>query len=98
MVHSYGVFCADVRPATRQRVLVAAKELNKLMTNAPKKAEAGAGGFPAASPSTRRAAAGGTTTLNDINNNIRLLVDAVRRGVEVSAVSVRTLFVYETHA
>ena len=53
-----------------------------------------AGDFVPASPSSHPSAAGGAT-LNDINNNLRLLVDAVRRLVEVGSFAVRTAFPYE---
>jgi hypothetical protein len=47
------------------------------------------------SPKKRAAAAAAApaeATLNDVNNNLRLLVDAVRRGVEVFAEAVCLLF------
>jgi hypothetical protein len=77
--------------------LNAAKELDKLMTASGKKAEARVGGFSSGvSPSVRRAVAG-DATLNDINNNLRLLVDSVRRLAETVSVAVSALFAHETY-
>jgi hypothetical protein len=62
------------------------------MTASGKKAEARVGGFSSgASPSVRGAVAGGAT-LNDINNNLRLLVHAVRRLAKAVSVTVSALF------
>ena len=67
------------------------------MTTSGKKAEARVGGFSSgASPSVHGAVAGGAT-LNDINNNLRLLVHAVRRLAKVVSVTVSALFALETH-
>jgi hypothetical protein len=93
----YTLFCDDDTPAHRTAVLDAAKELDKLMTASGKKAEARVGGFSSGiSSSVRRAVAGGAS-LNDINNNLRLLVDGVRRLAEVVSVAVRALFACEAH-
>ncbi len=84
----YKVFCEHVTAANRKAVLDEAKALDKLMTAAPKKAAASAGGFSVSSPASRAPVAGGAT-LDDINNNLRLLVDAVRRLAEVGGAAVR---------
>jgi hypothetical protein len=80
-VASYELFCDDATPANRRVVLREAKALDKLMTSAQKKAVASAGGFAGASPATRRH----TATLDDINNNLRLVVDVLRRQTEIMA-------------
>lgn len=94
----YEAFYNDTRQANRQRVLAAAKELDKLMKSATKKAEARVGGFASASLSSRRVAAGHGANLTEINDNLRLLVDAVRRLVEANSLAVRIPFFYEMHA
>ena len=67
------------------------------MTASGKKAEARVSGFSSgASPSVRRAVAG-NAVLHDINNNLRLLIDAVRRFAEVGSVAVSVLFTRVMH-
>jgi hypothetical protein len=73
----------------RKRVIDAAKELSFMMSSA-----CDAGDFVPAPPSSHPSAAGGAT-LNDVNNSLRLLVDAVRRLVEVGSFAVRTTSAYE---
>jgi hypothetical protein len=67
-----------------------------MMSSTEKRTARDVGDFVPASPSPHPSAAGGAT-LNDVNNNLRLLVDAVRRLVEVGCVAVRTTFACETH-
>jgi hypothetical protein len=96
-------FCRSPTQANRTLVLKAAKEVDKLMKIAgkiagkiaSKTAESRAGGF-AASPASRKAGAWGAS-LNDINNNLRLFMDAVRRLVEVGSVAVCMFLACETY-
>jgi chloramphenicol 3-O-phosphotransferase len=79
-------------------VLNAAKELGKLMTTSVKKAEARVGGFTSGGPSSARRGGAGGVTLSDINNNLRLLVDALRRLVELGSLAVGVRLTIETYA
>lgn len=60
------------------------------MTTAQRKAEAHVGGFASASRSTRWATAGRGLTLTEVNNDLLLLVDALRYVVEVASARVIT--------
>lgn len=84
LVSLYTKFCKDPSDKNRKRVLDEAQTLGKLMTTAHKKAAASVGGFAGASSAAR----GHGATLDDINNNLRLLVDAVRRLAEVGGAAV----------
>lgn len=67
-----------------------------MMSSAEKRAAYDAVGFVPVSPSSHPSDAG-DATLNDVNDNLHLLVGAVRRLVEVRSFAVRTTFAYETH-
>ena len=85
MVKTYAKYREKPTAVRRQSVLRQAKDLDKLMMLAPKRATALAGGFARGSMSTHRL----TATLHDVNHNVRLLVDAVRMQTEVAAIAVR---------
>jgi hypothetical protein len=91
-VHLYRLFCNDDTPANRMAVLNAAKELDEPMTTSGKKAEARIGGFVSGASSSARRAVTESVTLNDINNGLRLLVDAVRRLAEAGFLTVSVHF------
>jgi hypothetical protein len=90
----YELFCDNETPDTRTAVLDAAKELDKLMTASGRKAEARIGGF--ASGIARRAVVEGAT-LNDVNNNLPLLVDDVRRLAKVGSLAVSVRYTCKAH-
>ena len=96
LVRLYELFCDDETPDTRMAVLDVAKELDKLMTASKKKAEARIGGFASGASPAARAVVGGVT-LNDVNNNLRLIVDALRRLAEVGALAVSVSFPCTAH-
>jgi len=81
---TYDNFCGDRSNADRTRVLNEAKVLDKLMTKANKKAVASVRSFAGASRISRRH----TATLDDINNNLRLLLHATRRLTEINSIAV----------
>jgi hypothetical protein len=80
LVKTYAKYCRRPTAMRRQEVLRQAKHLDSLMKLAPRRAAALAGGFAGGPPSVRKQ----TATLDDINNNLRLLVDAVRALAELA--------------
>jgi len=67
-----------------------------MMSSALKRAARGAGGFDSALPAGRQFSGGGWSSAD--SNNLRLLLDAVRRLTEVGAVAVRAILACVTHA
>jgi hypothetical protein len=85
LVKTYAKYCRKPTAVRRQSVLRQAKDLDRLMMLTPKRAAALAGGVAGVSRPAHRQPA----TLDDVNNNLRLLVDAVRRLAEATAIAVR---------
>ena len=84
LVKTYAKYCRQPTVMRRQEVLRQAKDLESLMKLAPRRAAAVAGGFAGA-------------TLDGLNNNLRLLVDAMRTVADGVNDLVRLLLTCEAH-